>query len=193
MPATRVIPAKTNAPRLQPDGIPERVGDYPFHQAGAHRVADQVSRHRAQVFLVAQGMVVVRRCPQRAVPAEHAIGRARTGRFEAADHLRQRIAGAQFDQPVRVVRHQHPGQRRGIAPHLPATQATANRAGSHKVGKERRPVVGGTRHVVNVTRCAVASATQCRMTRPAKGVHAPIVGAGHGRDRNAACRRGAVE
>ncbi len=85
-------------------------------QPGANGIGGYVHRLRAQAFIAAQGMVVVSRLPDRCIGINLPGDGPPASGLEDLQAAGERSA-SQFDQPVKMIRHDHPGQ--GTRPSRP--------------------------------------------------------------------------
>ncbi len=103
------------ARRSEPDRVPERIITDVGDQPGPERIGDEVTRGCVQVVVFAQRVVVVAAAPDRCVMLPLIVHRTRCARFHAGHGVGQRGDAPQLQQPMCMIRHQHPGQQPGIA------------------------------------------------------------------------------
>jgi len=101
------------SPLLQVDAVPKGIVSDVFDDSGTKWIGDDVTRHRTDLLVLAQRMVVITFLPQWACIAHPPINCAGTARLDAAHYGIERFSiGNQ--QPMQVVGHDHPSQRFGI-------------------------------------------------------------------------------
>ena len=109
---------------LQPDGIPERVIAKPLDQARTQGIGDEVSRGTDYTLIIAYRMVMECATPYRTLRTHCEIHAAAARGLQSACDCAQRIALAELQQPMRMIRHQHPRQHRCISKKSPIFECT---------------------------------------------------------------------
>lgn len=137
---------------LQPNRIPKRIIAKVLHQSGPQWIGGQIPGNATEVFLRAQGMVMIAPLPERTVSSQFPVAQATAGRFEPVDHHTQALIFAKLDQKMGVIRHQHPGQHRGITKNGAILKTAGRRAASPKIPKKRLAVNGGRSHEISLVR-----------------------------------------
>ncbi|MNI20064.1 hypothetical protein D3C73_735220 [compost metagenome] len=134
----------------EPDGVPQWVVSNPSHKPGTQRVGDDVSGCCFQVFLAAQGPVEVAFLPYSGTMASLLINESSATRFGGLHQLRQ-ITAVQFNQPVKVIGHDHPSYRRGKAGLLSPSELVHQKAASAPILEDRLSFMGDCGQVVDPT------------------------------------------
>jgi hypothetical protein len=138
------------APIPNPHRIPKRVVAHAFHQPCPDGIGDQIARGSSYVIVPTQQLVVIRACPERSgTPPVFVVG-ARGGGLDAVHDRGQMIAITDLDQPMPVVRHQHPRQQSRIAADVGVEMAARGRAGGCEFAEEGVARQGGRGHQVRM-------------------------------------------
>ena len=138
--------------RLQPDGVPEWVITCARGQAGADGIGDDVAGRCLEVIVLSQRVIVECPAPQCTVAPAGAVGGARAGRFQSFHDGFKRIAFTQLQQPMCVIRHQHPGQQARVTQVLRSFEASRRSTGGIKITKDGLAALGACGQMVNMVR-----------------------------------------
>ncbi len=93
---------------LQPDAVPEWILAQSAHETRTQWIGDKVAGSHQQFPLVSQCVLVECPSPHSTTASQRAIGAARACTLQPGHDARQAIVLAKLQQPMRVVRHQHP-------------------------------------------------------------------------------------
>ena len=152
-----------NAPS-QPHRIPKRIVPNPPHQSCPYRIGDDIPCHRLNIFFGSQSMVMIGRRPQGSLRLSDRIDAASTRRFETEQQLVQAETLTQRNQPVNVIRHQHPGKQPGVTKQTRVVEGTGSHARQMEIGEQRLALHGGGGEKIQLARQRNTASAQCRMT-----------------------------
>ena len=147
-----------------PHGVPERVVAHAFHPPCPDGIRDQVTRRSPHVTFPTQQALVIRPCPERTGTPRISVIGARCGGLDPVHDRRKMIAVANLDQPMSVVRHQHPRQQPRFAVDVRVEMAARGPASGCEFLEEGLAPNGGRSHQVHMTWEMEAMAPERRMT-----------------------------
>ena len=137
-------------PIPNPHRIPERVVAHAFHQPCPDGIGNQITCGPLYVIFPTQQMLVIRACPERSGTCPLFVVGSRSGGLDAVHDRGQMIAITDLDQPMPVVRHQHPRQQSRIAVDIGVEMAARGRAGRGEFAEEGLARQGGRGHQVRM-------------------------------------------
>ena len=147
-----------------PHGIPERVVAHALHPSCPDGIGDQVTRRIPHIIIPAQQTLVIRPCPERTgTPRLFVVG-TRGGGLDPVHERGKMIAVAHLDQPMPMVRHQHPRQEPRFAVDVRVEVAARGLAGGCEFFEEGLARQGGRGHQVRMARQMQAMAPERRVT-----------------------------
>jgi hypothetical protein len=106
-----------------------------FYKPCSYGVGNDVPRHLQHTLLPSQSPVLIARLPYLFAPHTPLIKRMTAARLEPAHQAVQR-ATSQFDQPMHVVRHYHPGQGSAVPIELGLSQLLDHASGKLQLSED---------------------------------------------------------
>lgn len=109
-----------------------------------------ITGHAPQVFFPPQTVVVVCWLPDGPLSLQNPIDITCAGRFETIHHQAQGVIFAQLDEPMGVIRHEHPGQHAGIAQQGALFETTGGRTARLEISEKTLPANRGAGHQIDM-------------------------------------------
>lgn len=134
--------AANQARHLKPHHIPKWIVTHPVDQPSPQGISHNVTSRSHQCFFASNSTVMKTWHPEPPTGRTNLASHTATCRLQTIDQARQVIRLTKLDQPVRMIRHQHPCQHAAI-PQQKAIIETARRSTCHrKLAKHRATITG---------------------------------------------------
>lgn len=138
------MPAKKSSSHLplKPDRIPERIVTQPPDQPSPQRIGHDIARHTEQILLGSQAMIMEARHSDTPLGARALSRHPTARRLQPIHQSSQAVHLAQLNQPMGMIRHQHPGEHMAVTKEPWRFETAGSRTASGKVAEYRLAVTG---------------------------------------------------
>ncbi len=139
-----------------PSAPTERIGHRIGSQLCSDRIFKQIARMPEHRLIASKRMIEIPGLPNGAVRAEYTVNLVRASAFQQM-HVCGECSLAQFEQPMQVVRHDHPSDGFNRFASCHTAQFIADDHGHFMIQKERSAAIGHRRDRVDSARFRVAA------------------------------------
>ena len=138
----REMRAKPSPAVSQPHTIPMRILARSPDQASPNGIGDDVAGNRPDILLTSQSPVMKAGLPDMSPVSAHLVQSTTASGLEPT-HQRPQVRRAKLDKPVKMIRHQDPGQRSTSLALFTEPQLLDHGPGESKIIEQRRSVTSG--------------------------------------------------